>query len=62
MPAKVGQFISKHVYGAKLQSAESVVQAQDCIRIIDVVNGGESQSGTSIMVSSYMLCSICAYV
>ncbi|KAG8921563.1 hypothetical protein FRC02_000174 [Tulasnella sp. 418] len=50
MPDKIGDFISKAFYGAKLKSHKKV-EGYECMRFVDVSTGHEQLKGTSWIVS-----------
>ena len=46
MPTVIGRFISRNVYGSKLQTVHTI-HIQTCCRFVDVSNGKETKKGGS---------------
>ena len=51
MPAPIGEFLSREVYGGKLQSHHRI-KSTDCIRLVDCERGEEANRNFSWVVGS----------
>ena len=57
MPVPLGDFISKHVYDSKLKSAHPI-EANSCVRFVDVRKGEEEAVGSSWKVDPSPICAV----